>query len=167
MLPMKFTQKITPFLWFDKEAEQAAKFYVSIFPKSKLKNVTRYGDHPYAKKGSVMTAEFMLCGQSFTGLNGGPMEEFKINGGISFVVHCKDQKEVDYLWKKLPAGGGKTIQCGWLKDKFGVYWQIVPNGFLELILSKDKAAAGRAMAAMMKMTKLDIAELKAAAKGRA
>jgi predicted 3-demethylubiquinone-9 3-methyltransferase (glyoxalase superfamily) len=158
-------QKISPFLWFDREAEQAAKFYTSIFKKSKILSVTRYpnvGQKTTGRApGSVMTVDFILEGQRFTALNGGPA--FKFNESISFVVHCKTQKEVDYYWRKLTAGG-KEVQCGWLQDKFGVSWQIAPTVFLDIWKSKDEAKRERAMAAMMNMVKLDIAGLKAALK---
>lgn len=158
-------QKISPFLWFDSEAEQAARFYTSVFKKSKILSVARYpnvGQKTVGRApGSVMTVDFTLEGQRFTALNGGPA--FKFNQSISFTVHCKTQKEVDYYWKKLTAGG-KGVQCGWLEDKFGVSWQIVPTVFLDVWKSKDEAKRVRAMAAMMNMVKLDIAGLKAALK---
>jgi predicted 3-demethylubiquinone-9 3-methyltransferase (glyoxalase superfamily) len=158
-------QKITPFLWFDSEAEQAAKFYTSVFKKSKILSVARYpnvGQKTHGRApGSVMTVDFTIEGERFTALNGGPV--FKFNESISFVVHCKTQKEVDYYWRKLTAGG-KPVQCGWLRDKFGVAWQITPTALLDVWTSKDEAKRERVMAAMMKMVKLDIAKLKAAAK---
>jgi predicted 3-demethylubiquinone-9 3-methyltransferase (glyoxalase superfamily) len=158
-------KRITPFLWFDREAEQAAKFYTSIFKKSKILSITRYPDVGQETTGrapgSVMTVDFTIEGERFTALNGGP--GFKFNESISFVVHCKTQKEIDYYWKKLSAGG-KEVQCGWLQDKFGVSWQIAPTAFLEVWKSKDEGKRERAMAAMMKMVKLDIAKLKAAMK---
>jgi predicted 3-demethylubiquinone-9 3-methyltransferase (glyoxalase superfamily) len=161
-------QKITPFLWFDGEAEQAAKFYTSIFKKSKIRSITRYpnvGQEATGRAaGSVMTVDFTIEGQRFTALNGGPM--FKFNEAISFVVHCKNQKEVDYYWKKLTAGG-KEVQCGWLRDKYGVSWQIVPEELLKVWEMKDRGQRERVMAAMMEMVKLDIAKLKAAAKAPA
>src|SRR5205823_9880113 len=150
---------ITPFLWFDGKAEEAAKFYTSIFPKSKIRHVTSYGDGGPGAKGSVMTVEFRLDGQTFIALNGGP--EFRFNESVSFMVHCKTQAEVDRYWKKLTAGG-KEVACGWLKDKYGLCWQIVPTVFLELISSKDAEKSQRAMRAMMNMVKLDIAKLKQA-----
>jgi predicted 3-demethylubiquinone-9 3-methyltransferase (glyoxalase superfamily) len=153
---------ITPFLWFDKEAEQAAKFYVSVFKgKSKILNVSRYGDAGPGPKGSVMVVDFQLDGQRFSALNGGPV--FKHSPAISFVVRCKTQKEIDAHWKKLLAGGGQPSQCGWLTDKFGVSWQIVPDVLLLTLAGKDKAKADRIMAAQMQMVKFDIAALKAAA----
>jgi predicted 3-demethylubiquinone-9 3-methyltransferase (glyoxalase superfamily) len=153
--------KITPFLWFDKEAEQAAKFYVSVFKNSKILDVARNTPSTPGKTGSVLTIKFRLDGQVFTALNGGP--QFKFNNAVSFVIPCKTQKEVDYYWSKL-SKGGKEIQCGWLTDKYGLAWQIVPDVLLEFITGKDKAKAERVMSAMMKMVKLDIAKLRAAAK---
>jgi predicted 3-demethylubiquinone-9 3-methyltransferase (glyoxalase superfamily) len=156
-------QKITPFLWFNGQAEQAAKFYASIFPKSKIRKVTRYGDAGPGPTGSVMTVEFEIAGQKFIALNGD--SQFKFNESVSFMVHCKTQAEVDRYWKKLTAGGGKEVACGWLKDKYGLCWQIVPTVLLELISSKDAAKSQRAMQAMMNMVKLDIAKLKQACRG--
>ena len=160
-------QTITPFLWFDTQAEEAAKFYVSIFKKSKLGKIARYDANSAKatgrKPGSVMTVEFTLDGQKFIALNGGPV--FKFNESISFVVNCTTQAEVDRYWKKLSAGG-KEVQCGWLTDKFGVSWQIVPTILGELVAGKDSAKAARVMGAMMKMAKLDIKKLKQAAKGK-
>lgn len=153
---------ITPFLWFDGKAEQAAKFYTSIFPKFNIRNVTRYGDAGPGPKGSVMTVEFQLDGKTFIALNGGP--QFKFNESVSFMVHCKTQAEVDRYWKKLTAGG-KEVACGWLKDKYGLYWQIVPTVFFELVSSKDAAKSQRVMHAMMNMVKFDIAKLKQAYRG--
>lgn len=152
-------QKITPFLWFDNQAEEAMNFYVSIFKNSKVLSVNRYGDGAPAPKGTVMTANFQLDGQEFTALNGGPM--FKFSPAISFVVHCETQAEVDEYWEKLSAGG-KENQCAWLEDKFGVSWQIVPNVLIEWLSDPDPARAGRVMQAMMQMTKIDIAGLKQA-----
>ncbi len=150
-------QKITPFLWFNDNAEQAVKFYTSIFKKSKVLEVARYGDAGPGPKGSVMTIEFQIEGQEFIALNGGP--HFKFNEAVSFVVNCNTQAEVDRYWKKLSAGG-KEVQCGWLKDKFGVSWQIVPTVLGELMSSKDSAKSQRVMEAMLKMVKLDIEKLK-------
>lgn len=152
-------QKITPFLWFDNQAEEAMNFYVSIFKNSKVLSVNRYGDGAPAPKGTVMTANFQLDGQEFTALNGGPM--YKFSPAISFVVHCESQAEVDEYWEKLSAGG-KENQCAWLEDKFGVSWQIVPNVLIELLSDPDPLKAGRVMQAMMQMTKIDIAGLKQA-----
>lgn len=153
---------LTPFLWFDKEAEVAAKYYVSVFKKSKILKVARYPQGSPAKAGSVMTVEFKLDGKKFIALNGGPI--YKISPAVSFVIDCKDQKEVDYYWSKLTKGG-REIQCGWLVDKFGVSWQVVPNILPKLMASKDKAKAARTTAAMMKMVKLNVAALKRAAEG--
>jgi predicted 3-demethylubiquinone-9 3-methyltransferase (glyoxalase superfamily) len=153
---------ITPFLWFDGKAEEAAKFYTSIFPKSKIRHVTRYGDAGPGPKGSVMTVEFRLDGQTFIALNGGP--EFRFNESVSFMVHCNTQAEVDRYWKKLTAGG-KEVACGWLKDKYGLCWQIVPTVFFELVSSKDATKSQRVMHAMLNMVKFDIAKLKQAYRG--
>ena len=156
------TSKITPCLWFDTEGEDAANFYVSIFKNSKIGKVVRYGDAGPGPKGSVMTATFELEGQQFTALNGGP--HFKFTEAISFVVDCKSQEEVDELWEKLSAGG-EPGHCAWLKDKFGLSWQIVPSVLVELLSNPDPAKSKRVMAAMLKMTKIDIAKLKQAAQG--
>ncbi len=155
-------QKIHPFLWFDNQAEEAMNFYVSIFKNSKIGKVVRYGDAGPGPKGSAMTATFELEGQQFTALNGGP--HFKFSEAISFVVDCKSQEEVDELWEKLSAGG-QPGQCAWLKDKFGLSWQIVPSVLVELLSNPDPAKSKRVMEAMMKMTKIDIAKLKQAAQG--
>lgn len=157
-------QKITPFLWFNGQAEQAAKFYTSVFPKSKIRKITRYGAAGPGPKGSVMTVEFEIEGQEFIALNGD--SQFKFNESVSFMVHCKTQAEVDRYWKKLTSGGGKEVACGWLKDKYGLCWQIVPTVLLELIASKDAAKSQRVMQTMMNMVKLDIKKLKEAARGR-
>jgi predicted 3-demethylubiquinone-9 3-methyltransferase (glyoxalase superfamily) len=155
--------KITPFLWFDNQAEEATKFYTSIFKNSKILNIARYceeGEQVSGRpKGSVMTVEFQLAGQKFIALNGGP--HFKFTEAISFVVSCKTQKEVDYFWEKLSAGG-KEVQCGWLKDKFGLSWQIVPTILGELLGGRDAAKSQRVMQTLLQMVKLDIAGLKAA-----
>jgi predicted 3-demethylubiquinone-9 3-methyltransferase (glyoxalase superfamily) len=156
---MPIKQRITPFLWFDGQAEEAANFYVSIFPNSKIGSTSRYGEAGPGPKGSVMTIAFDLDGLSFTALNGGPM--FKFTEAISLVVHCETQAEVDHYWDKLSAGG-QQVQCGWLKDKYGLSWQIVPNALIELAQDKDPAKSQRVMAAMMQMKKIDIAGLKAA-----
>jgi predicted 3-demethylubiquinone-9 3-methyltransferase (glyoxalase superfamily) len=153
-------QKITPFLWFDKQADQAARFYTSVFKGSRTTAVTRYGKGSPGKPGSVMTANFRIMGQEFTALNGGPV--YKFTPAVSFVVHCQSQKEVDYYWRKLSAGG-KKVQCGWLEDKFGVSWQIVPDVLIELLTGNDPARSERVMKAMMKMVKLDIKRLQLAA----
>ena len=159
---IKFPQRITPFLWFEHQAEEAAKFYISIFKNSGIKTITRYGASGPGPAGSVMTVSFMLDGQVFVALNGGP--QFKFTEAVSFVVHCETQNEVDYYWEKLSAGG-QEIQCGWLKDRYGLSWQIVPNEFLELLTSTDAAANERMMKAMLGMKKLDINELKEARAG--
>jgi predicted 3-demethylubiquinone-9 3-methyltransferase (glyoxalase superfamily) len=158
------TQKITPFLWFNNQAEQATKFYTSIFKNSRMGKIARYdksGEKVSGRKaGSVMTVEFQLEGQDFIALNGGPL--FKFTEAISFVISCKTQAEVDRFWKRLSAGG-KEIQCGWLKDKYGLSWQIVPTALGDLLSSKDAAKSQRVMEAMLKMVKLDIKKLKQAA----
>jgi predicted 3-demethylubiquinone-9 3-methyltransferase (glyoxalase superfamily) len=153
-------QKITPFLWFDNQAEEAMNFYVSIFNNSKAGRVTRYGDAGPGPKGSVMSVTFQLEGQQFMALNGGPM--FQFTPAISLFVDCETQEEVDELWAKLSAGG-KPDRCGWLKDKFGLSWQIIPRALGELLGDKDPARASRAMKAMLKMSKIDVAEMKRAA----
>jgi predicted 3-demethylubiquinone-9 3-methyltransferase (glyoxalase superfamily) len=152
-------QKISPFLWFDNQAEEAMNFYVSIFRNSKVGNVTRYGDAGPGPKGSVMTASFELEGQQFTALNGGP--QFKFTEAISFVVSCETQEEVDELWDKL-SEGGKTQQCGWLKDRFGLSWQIIPSALPELMTGPDPQKSQRVMKAMLQMTKIDIGKLRQA-----
>jgi predicted 3-demethylubiquinone-9 3-methyltransferase (glyoxalase superfamily) len=153
-------QKISPFLWFDKEAEQAVDFYTSVFKNSKKGDVTRYSEAGPGPKGSVMTVSFELEVLQFTALNAGP--HFKFTEAISFVVACETQDEVDYYWDKLSAGG-EPGPCGWLKDRFGLSWQIVPTTLLKFIKDPDSAKVGRVMQAMMQMKKLDIAKLKAAA----
>ena|ERR1041384_7564450 len=155
-------QKITPFLWFDTQAEDAANFYVSIFPDSTIANVTHLGDDVPGPKGKVMTVTFRLAGQQFIALNGGP--EFPFTEAISLHVNCETQDEVDYYWDRL-TDGGSEVQCGWLKDKFGVSWQIVPTVLGELMGDPDAEKAGRVAQAMLKMIKLDIAELQAAYDG--
>jgi predicted 3-demethylubiquinone-9 3-methyltransferase (glyoxalase superfamily) len=159
------TQKITPCLWFDDQAEEATKFYTGIFKNSKIVAVTRYteaGQEFHQKKpGSVMTVEFELDGQTFTALNGGPL--FKFSEAVSFQVDCATQQEVDHFWDKLSAGGAPS-QCGWLKDRYGVSWQVVPSVLPQLLT--DPAKAERVMTALMGMTKLDIAALQAAAEGK-
>src|SRR6266436_3588268 len=153
------TQKISPFLWFDNQAEEAARFYASVFKNSKIDKITRYPEEA-AKKigrepGSVMTVEFTLDGVEFVGLNAGPM--FKFTEAVSFVVMCETQEEVDYYWEKLTADGGEPGPCSWLQDKFGLSWQVQPRLLIELLGDKDPAVAGRVMNAMMKMGKIDIA----------
>jgi len=152
-------QKITPFLWFDSQAEEAAKFYVSIFKNSKIVSVDRYGDAGPGPKGTVMIATFQIDGQEFVALNGGP--RFKFTEAISFVVNCETQEEVDYFWEKLSAGGEKS-RCGWLKDKYGLSWQVVPTILDKLMRDKDAQKTGRVMQAMLQMDKLDIKTLKQA-----
>jgi predicted 3-demethylubiquinone-9 3-methyltransferase (glyoxalase superfamily) len=159
---MSAMQKISPFLWFDTQAEEAARFYVSIFKNSSIDKIARYGDAGPGPKGSVMIVSFTLEGQKFTALNGGP--NFTFTEAISFVVDCKSQAEVDTLWDKLSAGG-QTQACGWLKDKYGLSWQITPTVLIELLNDPDPAKAKRVMEAMLQMVKIDIAELQRAAKG--
>jgi predicted 3-demethylubiquinone-9 3-methyltransferase (glyoxalase superfamily) len=161
-------QKITPFLWFDKQAEEAVQFYTSVFKNSKLGRILRY-DEASAKAaggsvGSVLTIEFEIEGQKFTALNGGP--QFKFNESVSFVVNCKTQEEVDYFWEKLTAGGGRESECGWLKDKFGLSWQVTPTVLIDMLNDKDPKKAGRVMKAMMQMQKIEINKLKAAYAGK-
>ena len=152
-------QKITPFLWFDDKAEEAMKFYISIFKNSKVGNVSRYGEAGPGPKGTVMVATFQLEGQEFLALNGGP--HFKFTEAISFVVNCETQEEVDEFWEKLSAGGEES-QCGWLKDKYGLSWQIVPTVLGEMMQDKDPEKSGRVMNAMLQMKKIDIKTLKQA-----
>ncbi|HXL81854.1 MAG TPA: VOC family protein [Pyrinomonadaceae bacterium] len=160
-------QKITPFLWFDNNAEEAVNFYVSIFKNSKVVTITRYSEAAAQAagrpKGSVMTAAFQLEGQNFVALNGGP--HFKFTEAISFVVNCETQEEVDYFWEKLTADGGQESQCAWLKDKYGLSWQIVPKILIELLQDKDAQKAQRVMNAMLQMKKIDIATLRRAYEG--
>jgi len=152
-------QKITPFLWFDDKAEEAVNFYTSIFNDSKIGSISRYGDEGPGPAGSVMMANFSLNGQDFMALNGGPV--FKFTEAISLFVNCEDQAEVDYYWDRL-SEGGETQQCGWLKDKFGLSWQIVPTALGRLMGDSDPEKAGRVMQAMLKMVKIDIAALQKA-----
>jgi len=152
-------QKITPFLWFNGNAEEAANYYVSVFKNSKITAITRYGEAGPGPKGSVMTVSFQLQGQDFMALNGGP--QFAFTPAISFFVDCKMQEEVDELWETLSAGG-KKIECGWLTDQFGVTWQIVPGVLLQMLQDKDPVKSQRVMKAMMKMTKLEIDQLRKA-----
>ena len=151
-------QKITPFLWFDGNAEEAMNFYVSVFKNSKAGKVQRAG-----ADGPVFSVTFNLDGQEFYAMNAGPM--FKFNEAVSFFVNCNDQDEVDYYWNKLTSDGGEESRCGWLKDKFGLPWQIIPEALGEYLGSSDQAAAGRAMQAMMQMKKIDVAKLKEAHDG--
>lgn len=156
-------QKITPFLWFDSQAEEAATFYTSLFKNSRILNVSRYGDAGPGPKGQAMTVSFKLEGQDFTALNGGP--HFKFTPAISLYVNCETQEEVDHFWDKLTADGGEPGQCGWLKDRFSVSWQIIPSALTRMIGDKDPQKAGRAMQAMLKMTKIDIAGIEKAHAG--
>jgi predicted 3-demethylubiquinone-9 3-methyltransferase (glyoxalase superfamily) len=154
--------RITPNLWFDTQGEEAAEFYCSIFPNSKITNVTRYTEAGPGTPGSVMTVDFVLDGQEFTAINGGP--EFTFTEAISLGINCDDQDEVDHYWEKL-TDGGQEVQCGWLKDRYGLSWQVIPAGMLELFDDADPARAQRAMEAMFGMKKLDRAALQAAADG--
>ena len=154
-------QRITPCLWFDGRAEEAAEFYTAIFKDSKVGKIARYGESGPGTPGSVMTVTFELAGQEFMGLNGGP--QFHFSPAISFVVHCKNQRQVDYYWDRLIEGGAPS-QCGWLTDKFGVSWQIVPNILPKLLKDKDPERSQRVMAAMLQMVKLDVKALKQAGK---
>ena len=161
-------QKITPFLWYDDKAEEAANFYVSVFKNSKIGSITRY-EKEGAKasgrpEGTAMTVEFQLDGQKFLALNGGP--HFKFTEAVSFVVNCETQEEVDYFWEKLSAGGAES-QCGWLKDKYGLSWQVVPTILVELFKDTDPEKSKKVMHAMLQMKKIDIPTLKRAAQGEA
>ncbi len=151
--------RITPFLWFDNNAEEAVNFYISVFKNSRIGKTARYGEEAPGPKGTVMTISFELDGQEFIALNGGPL--FKFTEAISFVVSCKTQEEVDYYWEKLSEGGQESM-CGWLKDKYGLSWQVVPVVLPELLSGKDKEKAKRTMQAMLKMNKLDIKTLEQA-----
>jgi predicted 3-demethylubiquinone-9 3-methyltransferase (glyoxalase superfamily) len=155
-------QKIVPNLWFDSEAEDAAAFYTSVFDDSRIVNITRYTEAGPREAGMVMTVEFELDGQRFVGINGGP--EFAFDEAVSFAIECETQDEVDYYWEKL-SEGGEEGQCGWLKDRFGLSWQVVPTGMEELFADPDPERARRAMEAMLKMNKLDVAALRRAADG--
>ena len=157
-------QKITPFLWFDGQAEEAALYYTSIFKDSKILKTSYYGEAGPLPKGTVMTVDFQLEGLEFVALNGGP--EFKFTEAVSFAVMCDSQKEVDEMWAKLTAGGGQPSQCGWLKDKFGLSWQVVPKQLPKMLTDPDPAKTQRVMQAMMDMSKLEIAELEAAYNGK-
>ncbi len=156
-------QKITPFLWFDGKAEEAMNFYVSIFKNSKVVRVSRYGDAGPGPKGTVMSATFQLEGQEFFALNGGP--QFTFSPAVSFFVNCETQQEVDELWEKL-SDGGEQEQCGWLRDKYGLSWQIIPSVLGTMLQDKDPAKAQRVMQAMLQMKKIDIARLQAAYEGK-
>ncbi|WP_030234551.1 VOC family protein [Streptomyces sp. NRRL S-350] len=156
-------QKIATFLWFDGQAEEAATFYTSLFPDSRITRVARYGEAGPGAAGSVMTVDFELAGREYTALNGGP--EFTFTEAISLQVECDDQDEIDELWAKLTADGGQEGPCGWLKDRFGLSWQITPRVLLDLVAGEDRAKADRVMAAMLRMHKLDIQPLLDAARG--
>ena len=162
---MQIAQKITPCLWFDNQAEEAAEFYTAIFKHSRIGRITRYGKEGFEihgrPEGSAMTVEFELDGQVFTALNGGPV--FKFNEAISFQVYCETQAEVDHYWKKLSEGGDPNAQqCGWLKDHYGLSWQIVPRVLVEMLMDPDAGRSQRVMTAMLRMKKIDIAELRRA-----
>lgn len=157
--------KIAPCLWFDGQAEEAAELYASLFPNSRVDKVNRSpADNPSTLKGAVLTVEFTLAGQPFIGLNGGP--EFPFTEAISFSIDCEDQAEVDRLWDALVGGGGEPSRCGWLKDRFGVSWQVIPRALPELLGGSDREGAARAMQAMLQMSKIDVAALRAAYEGR-
>ena len=156
-------QKITTFLWFDREAEEAAKFYCSVFEKSKMLGVTRHLEGSGVGKGDVLTVQFRLGDQEYVALNGGP--HFKFTEAISLMINCKDQEEVDYYWEKLLAGGGQESACGWLKDKYGLSWQVTPTILLEMVADKDREKAQRAFNAMLQMRKIEISKLKEAYDG--
>ncbi len=156
--------KITPVLWFDGNGEEAANFYVSLLPDSRIDRVTRSpADYPSGKEGDVITVDFTLAGRKYSILNGGP--GFPFSEAVSFMIHCKDQEEVNRLWDALTADGGQAVQCGWLNDRFGFRWQICPEELLTMLASEDRAAARRAFEAMMGMVKLDLAELRRAFEG--
>jgi len=160
----KPTQKIMPCIWYRGNAEAAAKFYVSLLPNSRINEVFRSpADTPSGKAGTVLTVEFTLAGSRYLGLNGGAGPQFKLNEGVSFQVFCQNQAEVDRLWNALKKGGGRVLGCGWLKDRWGLTWQIVPTRLKELLADKDRAKAKRVMEAMMEMDKLNIAALERAA----
>ena len=157
--------KITPFLWFDDQAEDAANLYVSVFPNSRITNVSRYArEAPGGAAGGVMTVTFELDGQKVIALNAGPM--FKLSEAFSFMIDCDGQDEVDHYWNALTADGGEESRCGWLKDRFGLSWQVTPRQLVEMTTSPDREAAGRAFQAMMDMNKIDIAAMRAAFEGR-
>jgi predicted 3-demethylubiquinone-9 3-methyltransferase (glyoxalase superfamily) len=157
---MKIAQKITPFLWFDNNAEEAINYYTSIFRDSKILSISRYGEGAPFPKGTLLTGEFQLGGQRFLALNGGPL--FKFTEAVSFLIDCENQAEIDDMWSKLSAGGEES-KCGWVKDKFGLWWQVVPPILGQLLSDNDVAKAGRVMQAMMKMRKIVIQDLKDAA----
>lgn len=158
-------QKITPCLWFDNNAEEAVNFYTSVFKHTKIHKIVRYGDAGPGPKGSVMTVSFQIEGQDFLALNGGP--QFKFNEAISMIVNCEDQKEVDELWAKLTQNGGQESMCGWLKDKYGLSWQITPTVLMEMMQDRDAEKAKRVMEAMLRMKKIEIDRLEDAYEGAA
>ena len=160
---MPVTPKIRPMLWFDTQAEEAAKFYVSIFPNSKILDVSHYGDTGPGKKGAVMTVSFRLGDFEIVALNGGP--QFKFSEAISIAIEVETQEEVDRLWKALTSGGGQEGMCGWLKDRWGLSWQVVPSALIRAVSGADQKKAGRAMAAMMDMKKIDLRRIEAAVRG--
>jgi predicted 3-demethylubiquinone-9 3-methyltransferase (glyoxalase superfamily) len=156
--------KIAPCLWFDGKAEEAARFYTSLFPDSRIDSINRSpADNPSTPAGAVLTVDFTLAGQKFIGLNGGP--EFPFTEAISFTIDCEDQAEVDRYWEKLIDGGGESSQCGWLRDRFGVSWQVIPRALPEFLGGDDRDGAARAMEAMLQMTKIDVAKLRDAYEG--
>ncbi len=164
MLVERITPRITPCLWFDGQAEEAARFYVSLLPDLQIDRIARApGDYPAGQAGQVLLVDFTLAGQKFQALNGGP--QFQFNEAVSMSLRCADQAEVDRLWSALTADGGKPVQCGWLKDKYGLSWQIVPEALPRLMESGDAAQAARVFQAMMQMVKLDVAQLERAFKG--
>ena len=156
--------KIVPNLWFDTEAEEAANYYTSIFKDSEIVDISHYGDAGPREAGMVLTVSFRLFGQDFTAINGGPAD-FKFDESISFLVNCESQDEVDEYWERLTEDGGEEGQCGWLKDKYGVSWQIIPTALPRLLQQEDSEKANRAMQAMLKMKKIDVAELERASEG--
>ena len=158
------TQKITTFLWFDQNAEEAVNFYTSVFKNSKIRDVARYGESGPGAKGDVMIIEFELDGQQFIALNAGP--QFKFTEAISLLVHCQTQEEVDYYWTRLTADGGQEVECGWLKDKFGLSWQVTPTILDKLMADKDPEKAKRVMETMLQLDKLDIEPLQRAYEGQ-
>ena len=160
---MTETLKIRPMLWFDGQAEEAAKFYVSLFPNSKILEVSHYGDVGPGPKGSVMTVAFRLGDQEYVALNGG--SQFKFTEAISLAIEVETQEEVDRLWKALTSGGGQEGMCGWLKDRWGLSWQVVPSALIRAVSGADQKKAGRAMAAMMDMKKIDLRRIEAAVRG--
>jgi predicted 3-demethylubiquinone-9 3-methyltransferase (glyoxalase superfamily) len=157
------TRKITPFLWFDTQAEEAANFYVSVFKDAEIHSVNHYGEAGPGSAGSVIAVSFRLGTQEFVAFNGGP--QFRFTEAVSFFIDCKDQAEVDYFWERLPADGGEPSMCGWLKDKYGLSWQVIPTVLMELLQDKEPARANRVMQAMLQMTKIEIAKLQEAYEG--